>query len=79
MWAESRNASLEARMNSVRTLSVVGILLSVAFFPMVAQTVPATDAKNHLGEKRAVRGQVASKYVATKSQGTPIFIDLDKP
>lgn len=65
-------------MKSLRTFSVAGVLLSVALFPVTAQTIPAADAKNHIGEQATVCGLVASKRVASQSQGTPTFVDLDK-
>jgi hypothetical protein len=65
-------------MKSLRTLSVAGILLSIALFPVTAQTIPAADAKNHIGEQATVCVLVASKRVASQSQGTPTFVDLDK-
>lgn len=66
-------------MKSIRTCSVVGVLLAIALIPLKAQTIPSADAKNHIGEKATVCGMVAGKHVAAQSQGTPTFIDLDKP
>jgi hypothetical protein len=66
-------------MKSLRMCSVTGFLLAIALIPLKAQTIPSTDAKNHIGEKETVCGLVAGKYVSTQSQGTPTFIDLDKP
>lgn len=66
-------------MKSPRMCSVTGFLLSIALAPLFAQTIPAADAKNHIGQKETVCGLVAGKYVATQSQGTPTFVDLDRP
>ncbi|SRR6266852_5433177 len=45
-----------------------------------AQTsISAVDAKNHVGEKATVCGNVASTHYATRSRGNPTFINLDKP
>jgi|GEM_PF-2513587 hypothetical protein len=65
-------------MKSFR-MSVAGFLLSVALLPATAQTIPSTDAKNHVGERETVCGPVAGKHIAYQSPGTPTFIDLDKP
>ena len=54
-------------------------LLAIALIPLNAQTIPSAEAKNHIGEKATVCGMVAGKHVAAQSQGTPTFIDLDKP
>ena len=66
-------------MKSLRTFTVTCFLLSIAFSSALAQTIQAADAKNHIGEKATVCGVVASKHVASRTQGTPTFIDLDKP
>ena len=45
-----------------------------------AQTsISAVDAKNHVGERATVCGEVASTHYAARSRGNPTFINLDKP
>jgi len=45
-----------------------------------AQTsISAVEAKNHVGERATVCGQVASTHYADRSRGNPTFINLDKP
>jgi hypothetical protein len=45
-----------------------------------AQTsISAADAKNHVGERATVCGEVASTHYAARSRGNPTFINLDKP
>ena len=45
-----------------------------------AQTpISAAEAKNHVGEKATVCGQVASTHYAASTRGNPTFINLDKP
>jgi DNA/RNA endonuclease YhcR with UshA esterase domain len=45
-----------------------------------AQTsISATQAKNHVGERATVCGEVASTHYAVSSRGNPTFINLDKP
>jgi hypothetical protein len=65
-------------MKSFRRCLFLGFLFSIVLAPVLAQTVSAGDAKGHIGEQATVCGQVASKHVASNSQGTPTFIDLDK-
>ena len=66
-------------MKSLRTLTTAVFLLSIALPPILAQTISAADAKNHIGEQSTVCGLVAGKHTASQSRGTPTFIDLDKP
>jgi DNA/RNA endonuclease YhcR with UshA esterase domain len=58
-------------------------LLSLALFfgciSCAAQTIAATQAKDHVGEKATVCGQVASTHYAARSRGNPTFINLDQP
>src|ERR1019366_6139003 len=45
-----------------------------------AQTsISAAEAKNHVGEKATVCGEVAGTHYATRSRGNPTFINLKKP
>jgi hypothetical protein len=66
-------------MKTLRTFNVLLFLLSIALLPAMAETITAADAKNHIGEQATVCGLVANKRVASQSQGTPTFLDLDKP
>jgi hypothetical protein len=66
-------------MKSLRVNSVVAFLLSFALTQIVAQTIPSSEAKSHIGERATVCGPVLSQHTATQSQGTPTFLDLDKP
>jgi DNA/RNA endonuclease YhcR with UshA esterase domain len=46
----------------------------------LAQTsISAAEAKNHVGERATVCGEVASTHYAASSRGSPTFINLDKP
>jgi hypothetical protein len=42
-------------------------------------SISAVEAKNHIGEKATVCGDVASTHYAARSRGNPTFINLDKP
>ena len=64
-------------MKMLRTTNALVLLLSIAVLPMVAQTITATDAKNHIGENATVCGKVTDERTATSSRGEPTFINLD--
>src|SRR5580658_3433646 len=66
-------------MKLLRTYLAAALLLPGFLIPAVAQTITSADAKNHIGEKATVCGLVVSNSTAAQSQGTPTFIDLDKP
>ena len=66
-------------MKALKTIYALLFLLSISLWSVSAQTITAADATNHIGEQATVCGLVASKRVATGSQGTPTFINLDKP
>jgi DNA/RNA endonuclease YhcR with UshA esterase domain len=42
-------------------------------------SIPASEARNHVGENATVCGQVASAHYAASSRGRPTFINLDQP
>jgi hypothetical protein len=45
-----------------------------------AQTpISAAEAKNHVGERATVCGEVASTHYAARRRGNPTFINLDQP
>ncbi|MGB8478013.1 MAG: hypothetical protein WCE63_04125 [Acidobacteriaceae bacterium] len=64
-------------MRTLRTFHVLCFLLSIAILPAVAETITATDAKNHVGEQETVCGKVAGEKTAASSRGEPTFINLD--
>src|ERR1035437_5018885 len=66
-------------MKLLRTLTITCVLLLIAVAPAAAQTITAADAKNHVGEQETICGLVVSKHVASRTQGTPTFVNLDKP
>ena len=61
-----------------RFLAVIASLLLLVSIGH-AQTLTAAQAKNHAGENATVCGTISDKHVAAHSQGTPTFIDLEKP
>jgi hypothetical protein len=57
------------------------VLLRVIFCASTAlaqSSITAMDAKNHIGEKQTVCGDVASTRYAARSRGNPTFLNLDK-
>ena len=62
----------------MKRLAAGFLLLYTLALPLHA-SVAASEAKNHVGEKATVCGEVASAHYASRSRGTPTFINLDKP
>lgn len=62
-------------MKVTRRLALLFLTLSAV--SAGAQAISATQAKNHVGEKATVCGNVASERTATGSRGEPTFINLD--
>jgi hypothetical protein len=44
---------------------------------VVSQSIPATDAGKHIGERGTVCGTITDTHTAAGSRGGPTFIDLD--
>jgi DNA/RNA endonuclease YhcR with UshA esterase domain len=58
------------------------LLLSVGMLthPALAQKrMPASEAKDHVGEVARVCGEVVSTHYAASTKGQPTFLNLDKP
>jgi hypothetical protein len=60
-------------------LLLVGSTLYVWPRSTRAETITASEAKNHIGENATVCGQVASTKYAASSRGQPTFLNLDAP
>ena len=58
-------------------VSVVAVLW--ATLCIAQNSISAAEAKNHVGEKTTVCGDVASAHYAARSRGNPTFINLDQP
>jgi hypothetical protein len=59
---------------------VVTSMLSLAASAYAkVQSITAAEAANHIGERRAVCGVVASAHFANHSRGQPTFMNLDRP
>jgi hypothetical protein len=53
--------------------------LTVSFLDAQSGHLTALEAKNHIGQKATVCGTVASTHYASKSKGSPTFLNLDEP
>jgi hypothetical protein len=62
-----------------RVLRLGVLLLCVTLSISAEQTISASEAAKHLGEKATVCGVVASASYASRSKGQPTFLNLDKP
>lgn len=65
-------------MKQIRICALLALISTASLFGR-AQTISATDAKNHIGERATVCGKVVSERTAMHSRGTPTFINLDAP
>ena len=62
-----------------KRMLVASVFLALGTALAYAQTsISTVEAKNHVGEKATVCGQVASTHYAARSRGNPTFINLDK-
>lgn len=59
----------------------LGFLYVVASSVAYAQTghITAVEAKNHVGERATVCGNVVSTHYAARTKGSPTFMNLDEP
>jgi hypothetical protein len=65
---------------SLRLLVV--LLLAAATsssLPSQTKSISAADAKNHVGEKMTVCGNVVSAHYSEKTKGQPTFLNFDEP
>jgi hypothetical protein len=67
----------------MRILRVLGLafLCVIASSVVCAQSahITANEAKDHIGEKATVCGNVASTHYAARTKGSPTFLNLDEP
>jgi DNA/RNA endonuclease YhcR with UshA esterase domain len=60
------------------TLVLCGSLM-LATHAEAQKSISPADAKDHVGERATVCGDVAGTHFAARSKGTPTFINLDRP
>lgn len=63
----------------IRRLAVPVALVLLATLGHTQSSISAAEAKDHIGERQTVCGQVVSTHYAARSHGKPTFINLDKP
>jgi hypothetical protein len=69
-------------MVSMRRFSCLLPILVLAAFPsssLAQSKISPAEAKNHVGERATVCGNVVSTRYATRSKGSPTFLNLDEP
>lgn len=54
-------------------------ILALTITANVQKAISAIEARNHIGQRATVCGNVASAHYAASSRGNPTFINLDKP
>jgi hypothetical protein len=75
--AESREEdSMRHKRTVVLVVGLVGLWAGLGF---AQSRISAAEAKNHVGERATVCGEVVSTHYAARSRGNPTFINLDKP
>ncbi len=62
-----------------RVLVVPVVVFLWATLGLAQNSISALEAKNHVGERATVCGEVASTHYAARTRGNPTFINLDKP
>jgi hypothetical protein len=63
----------------MRAIPVAVLAVPLFLASAHAQTISATEASQHVGERVTVCGRVAGRYTASTSPGTPTFVNLEKP
>jgi hypothetical protein len=63
----------------MRFLNLISLVILTAGTLAITQTLTTSEAANHIGEKETVCGQIVGEHTASNSQGSPTFINLDKP
>ena len=71
-----RNETNRIKLRIVAVL-VLGLLWATLGYAQ--NSISAAEAKNHVGERTTVCGEVVSTHYAARSRGNPTFINLDKP
>jgi len=65
-------------MHKIR-VAIVLLAAAVAVAAQQTSTITAAEAKDHVGERATVCGQVVGTHLAARSRGSPTFINLDRP
>jgi hypothetical protein len=62
----------------MRTFTTAALTAALSIAVGFSQTIPASEALHHVGERTTVCGQIAGERTAANSRGTPTFINLDQ-
>ena len=62
-----------------RALVIPIVVVLMVGFGHTQTSISATEAKNHVGQKATVCGEVTSTRYSARRRGSPPFITLDKP
>jgi micrococcal nuclease len=65
--------------HKTRVVAVLGVVVLWALSGLAQSPISAAEAKNQVGKRATVCGEVASTHYAERSRGNPTFINLDKP
>jgi hypothetical protein len=65
--------------SKTKALAIPIVVVLFAALGHAQTSISAAEAKNHLGERATVCGDVVSTHYAAKNRGNPTFINLDKP
>lgn len=65
--------------HKTRAFAILVVVVLWAAMGLAQNSISTAEAKNHVGEKATVCGEVASVHYAARSRGNPTFINLDKP
>jgi hypothetical protein len=77
-WLEYNSAfAIGGTMQHTRRVTFLALVVFI--IPSLAQTISSADAPKHIGEQATVCGMITGEHIAANTQGTPTFIDLDKP
>jgi hypothetical protein len=67
----------------MRILRILGLVFLCIVTPCIVSAqaghITAAEAKNHIGEKATVCGNVISTRYSARTQGNPTFLNLDEP
>jgi hypothetical protein len=78
-WTAGNHKEDEMICRKFKIAVILVIVVAGATLGFAQNSISAAEAKNHIGERATVCGQVASTHYAARSRRNPTFINLDKP
>jgi hypothetical protein len=66
-------------MNCRLRLALLALAVVWSAQVQAQKSLSTAEAREHIGEKATVCGEVVSTHYAARSRGNPTFINLDKP